>query len=67
MGSAMRISNASTDPKEKWDLPQPNLRPGADDFLKLKSRNGQELRPYRPPMATIHGEREKGGNEAKKP
>jgi len=48
MGSAMRISNASTDPKLKWDLPKPNLRPGAEDFLKLQSRHGQELRPYRP-------------------
>lgn len=56
MGSAMKISNASTDPRQKWDLPQPNLRPGAEDFLKLKSRNGQELRPCRPPMSTILSE-----------
>ena len=56
MGRAMKINNASTDPKQKWDLPQPNLRPGAEDFLKLKSRHGQELRPYRPPMSTILGE-----------
>lgn len=55
----MKINNASTDPKLKWDLPQPNLRPGADDFLKLKSRQGQELRPYRPPMATIKGDSKK--------
>ena len=60
MGRAMKINNASTDPKAKWDLPKPNLRPGAEDFLKLKSRHGQELRPYRPPMATIQGGKKKG-------
>jgi len=56
----MRISNASTDPRQKWDLPQTTLRPGAEDFLKLRSRNGQELRQYRPPMATIQGGKKKG-------
>ncbi len=49
------IKNATTDPREPWELPKPTLRPGAEDFLKLKSRQGQELRPYRPPMATIQG------------
>lgn len=54
------IKNATTDPREPWELPKPTLRPGAEDFLKLKSRQGQELRPYRPPMATIQGGRGDG-------
>jgi len=54
------INNATTDPREPWGLPKPTLRPGAEDFLKLKSRQGQELRPYRPPMATIQGSKKKG-------
>jgi len=54
------INNATTDPREPWELPRPTLRPGAEDFLKLKSRHGQDLRPYRPPMATIQGGKKKG-------
>lgn len=54
------IKNATTDPREPWELPKPTLRPGAEDFLRLKSRHGQELRPYSPPMATIQGGKKKG-------
>ncbi len=54
------IKNATADPREPWELPRPTLRQGAEDFLKLKSRQGQELRPYRPPMATIQGGKKKG-------
>ena len=54
------IRNATTDPREPWELPKPTLRQGAEDFLKLKSRHGQDLRPYRPPMATIQGSKKEG-------
>jgi len=54
------IKNATADPREPWELPKPTLRQGAEDFLKLKSRHGQDLRPYRPPMATIQGGKKNG-------
>lgn len=44
----MKINNASTDPKQKWDLPQPNLRPGAEDFLKVPSLRGERRVAHAP-------------------
>ena len=48
MGCAMRISNASTDPRQKWDLPKPTLRPGAEDFLKVPSLRGERRVAHAP-------------------
>ena len=40
--------NATTDPREPWELPKPNLRPGAEDFLKVPSLRGERRVAYAP-------------------
>lgn len=32
-----------------WTLRQPTIRPGAEDFLQVPSRQGELRTPYRPP------------------
>ena len=41
------IKNATTDPREPWELPKPTLRPGAEDFLKIPSLRGNARVPHR--------------------
>jgi len=42
------IKNASTDPREPWELPKPTLRPGAEDFLKVPSLRGERRVAHAP-------------------
>ena len=42
------IKNATTDPREPWELPKPTLRPGAEDFLKVPSLRGNARVLHRP-------------------
>ena len=42
------IRNATTDPREPWELPRPTLRPGAEDFLKVPSLRGERRAAYAP-------------------
>ena len=54
------IKNATTDPREPWELPKPTLRPGAEDFLKVPSLRGERRVAHAPAMATIQGGKKKG-------
>ena len=42
------IKNATTDPREPWELPKPTLRPGAEDFLKVQSLRGERRVAHAP-------------------
>ena len=42
------IKNATTDPREPWELPKPTLRPGAEDFLKVPSLRGERRVEHAP-------------------
>jgi hypothetical protein len=42
------IKNATTDPREPWELPKPTLRPGAEDFLKVPSLHGERRVAHAP-------------------
>ena len=53
------INNATTDPREPWELPRPTLRQGAEDFLKVPSLLG-ERRVAHAPARGIGAKRRSG-------
>lgn len=56
---SLPIAITSDKHPDGWTLRQPTLLPGAEDFLKVPSRQGERRTPYRPPSISAY-QRSKG-------
>ena len=51
------IKNATTGLSEQWELPKPNLRPGAEDFLKVPSLRGERRVAHAPARGMVRNDK----------